>query len=134
MKMKDTTLYASGTALAVLVSIVALLAPHRAMEADNVPTPVVSGTELPAMLNSPETHCGDHRCADSEFDSLINDLQTQWSLTPDWIRAKCVDNSSVPTMERCILKQTEDWILQNPNRKAPWANPRNVGSIVRAGK
>lgn len=134
MKLKETTLYAAGTVLALLVGLVALAAPHAAMEADRVPTPDISGTSLPAMLNSPDTRCGDHACTELQFDSLADQLQTQWSLTPDWIRFKCAGNVTIPSIESCILTQTKFWVSQNDNRQAPWASSSKVGTILRQAK
>jgi hypothetical protein len=134
MKLKETTLYAAGTILALLVGLVALAAPHAAMEADRVPTPETSGTPLPAMVNSPETQCSDHGCSESEFEGLADQLQMQWSLTPDWIRFKCAGNVTIPSIERCILTQTAFWVSQNENRQAPWANPSKVGVIMSQAK
>lgn len=134
MKLKETTLYAVGTVLALLIGLVALAAPHAAMEADRVPTPDISGTPLPAMLNSAETRCNDHSCSESEFEALADQLQTQWSLTPDWIRFRCAGNVTIPSIERCILKQTGFWVAQNENRQAPWANPSKVGTIMSQAK
>lgn len=135
MKLKDTTLYAVGTVFVAMAAIAAAVPPRNAFDGNDIPVPIVSGTPLPAMLNSPDTHCGDQRrCSDAEFDSVISDLQTQWAITPEPIRFPCVANSTLPSMERCILKRTESWLAENPNRQAPWVNPKNVGAIAREAK
>lgn len=135
MKDKQTIFYAAGAFLAAFVTIIVVFSPHGMPGGNDIPVPIISGTSLPAMMNSADTYCGQHRCSDREFNSMIEGLRTQWAITPEWIRDRCVANATFPSMEQCIQKQTQSWIAENENRQAPWLNPENVGTIAaRVGK
>ncbi|MGC9953638.1 MAG: tetratricopeptide repeat protein [Rhizomicrobium sp.] len=89
--------------------------------------PAAKGSPLPAIHNSPDTECDYQRqCTDSEFVSVRDSLQRQWALAPEWLRAKCVSNSTYPSIEQCILNQTVSWLNTHPNAQAPWINPDNI--------
>lgn len=135
MKDKEAMFYAAGAFLAALIAITAVLSPHGMLSGSDIPVPVISGTTLPAMMNSSDTYCGPRRCSDREFNIMIDGLRTQWAITPEWIRDRCVANATFPSMEQCIQKQTQSWVAENSNRQAPWLNPNNVGTIAaRIGK
>jgi len=88
--------------------------------------PDSTGTPLPAIHNSSDTHCDYSRqFTDGQFADLMGALQRQWNLTPEWLRGKCLPNSTYPSMEDCILKQTMLWGNAHPDATAPWINPDN---------
>jgi hypothetical protein len=129
MSVKETTLYTAGTAVLAITALVALVPPRNFDNGNKIPAPIISGTQLPAMLNLPDTQCGEHRrCTDAEFNILVEGLQRRWAITPEWVRFNCVENSSFASMELCIRKQTGSWLAQNPNRQAPWMDPKNLAS------
>lgn len=133
MRSKETALYGVGIAVALLAAITAVV-PPRGVHAgiDWTSPPFVSGSVLPAMMNSSDTFCGNQRqCSDFEFNGEVDELQKQWAVTPQWVRSQCVVNSTVPSMERCIVKQTQTWLKENPNRQAPWVKTDSLGSNVR---
>ena len=136
MKFKETTLYAVGTCIALIVALLAVWPPANVHDVDPVvPQPVESGTELPAMMHSFDTTCGSGRqCTDAEFDVLMDDLQRQWAVTPEWVRSACAANSTIPSMEECIFRQTSVWLEKNSFRQAPWVDPQNLGSLTRYAK
>jgi hypothetical protein len=85
-----------------------------------------SGILLPAIHNSLDTHCSYQRqCTSEEFVELLETLRRQWALTPEWLRFRCLENSTYNTMESCILRQTTDWFGTHPHAQAPWINPDN---------
>ena len=128
---RGNTFYVVGTGVLALIGLAVVAPPRNANLGNVTPPAIVSGTPLPALLNSPDTQCGGRRCSDGEFDGLMSDLERQWAITPEWIRFKCVSNSTFPAMEQCILQETKSWIGKNPNRQAPWLNPANVGGVVK---
>jgi hypothetical protein len=130
MKHKEVISYAAGAFLAALVAITVTLSPHGALGGSDIPVPILSGAALPAMMNSPDTRCGPRHCSDLEFNNMVDGLRAQWAITPEWIRDNCVTDATLPSMERCIQKQTESWMAENSNRQAPWLNPENVGTIA----
>jgi hypothetical protein len=88
-------------------------------------------TSLPAVHNSADTECGDRRqCSDSEFAGLVDNLKRQWALVPEEIRSKCSVNSTYPSLEHCILKESITWLAKHPNGVAPWINPKNFDTGV----
>jgi hypothetical protein len=98
-------------------------------QAENSPNPVATasgetsaaGTPLPQIHNSPDLHCDFHReCTNAEFVGVVASLQEQWSLAPEWLRAKCVSNSTYPPIEQCLLRGTDSWLEKNPNAPIPW--------------
>jgi hypothetical protein len=120
---KDALLYGVGIAIAVIIGLVALWPPADVVNATEPAAPFISGTQLPALLNSPDTHCAANSpCTEIAFEGLVDSLQDQWAITPEWIRVACVANSSVPSIERCIIHKTVSWIALNPVRRAPWLN------------
>jgi hypothetical protein len=136
MKIKETSLYAIGTCIALVVALVAIWPPANVRDVEPViPQPLVSGTELPAMMHSFDTTCGSGRqCSDAEFDDLVGDLQKQWSITPEWVRSACAASSTIPSMERCIFRETSSWLDKNSFRQAPWLDPQNLGSLAAYAK
>lgn len=83
-------------------------------------------TLLPAIRNSPDTYCAFRRqCTQIEFLEATKTIGRQWELTPEWIRAKCAKFSTLPTIERCLLSETKDWLASHPNEQAPWIVPDN---------
>jgi hypothetical protein len=132
MRPRETTLYAVGMVLAALAGISAVMPPSSAHNSiDWSPPPFISGSQLPAMLNAPDTKCGNHReCTEYEFNDVVGDLQKQWAITPEWVRSKCGANVTVPSMERCIVEQTRTWLGKNSNRQAPWVKPETLGAIA----
>lgn len=128
---RGNTFYVAGTGVLVLIGLAVVAPPRNANLGNVLPPAIVSGTPLPALLNSPDTHCGGRRCSDGEFDGLTSDLQRQWAITPQWIRSDCISNGTFPAMERCILQETKTWLEKNSNRQAPWLNPANVGNVVK---
>ena len=130
-KLRDTTVYGLGACLAGLVTLTSVVAPSGRSVENDLPAPIISGESLPAMLNSADTHCdGQRPCSDLEFDALTSDLQRQWAITPQWIRLQCGGNVTLPSMESCIAQQTRSWLGGHPNRRAPWLDPHNAGSVV----
>lgn len=130
MRPKETLLYGLGITLAVLAALTAVV-PPRGVNAgvDLVSPPFVSGSQLPAMMNSRDTFCGEQRqCTDVEFNGAVDELRNQWAVTPQWIRSQCVVKSTVPSIERCIVTQTRSWLNENPNRQAPWVKTDFLGS------
>jgi hypothetical protein len=94
--------------------------------------PVFAGTELPELHNSPDTHCNSlnsddyaAQCTDAQFVEVLGDLRKQWAIVPEWLRLKCATNSTLPSMEKCIIHETETWLNTNPIGEAPWINPDN---------
>ncbi len=132
MRPRETTLYAAGIVLAALAGISAVMPPSSAHNGiDWTPPPFISGTQLPAMLNSADTQCGSRRqCTEYEFNDVVSDLQQQWAITPEWVRSECATNATVPSMERCIVEQTQTWLGKNSNRQAPWVKPETLGAIA----
>jgi hypothetical protein len=122
MRPKETILYGAGIAIAILVALAAVAPPRDLNAGVAWPSPpFVSGSQLPAMMNSTDTVCGDRRqCSDFEFNDAVDELRNQWAVTPQWVRSQCAANSTVPSMERCIVAQTRAWLNENPNRQAPW--------------
>ncbi len=85
--------------------------------------PFATSTPFPPVHNSPDTECAYHRqCTDDEFVGLLESLQRQWGLTPEWLRSKCVANYTYPSIEDCILNQTVSWLNTHPHEQAPWIN------------
>lgn len=133
MRPKETILYGLGIAIAILVALAAV-APPRDVNAgvEWAAPPFVSGSQLPAMMNSLDTVCGNQRqCTDFEFNGAVDELRSQWAVTPQWVRSQCGANSTVPSMERCIVTQTRAWLNENPNRQAPWVKSDWLGSNAR---
>lgn len=132
MRPRETTFYAAGMILAVLAGITAVMPPAGARNSiDWTPPPFISGSRLPAMLNSADTKCGNQRqCTEYEFNDVVSDLQRQWAITPEWVRAGCSANVTVPSMEHCIVRQTQAWLGKNSNRQAPWVKPETLGAIA----
>jgi len=132
MRPKETTIYIVGMVLAALVGMMAFVPPsgdHSDFEV-TMP-PFISGSRLPAMLNSADTKCGNQRqCTEFEFNDVVSDLQQQWAITPEWVRSECTANVTVPSMERCIVRRTQTWLGKNSNRKAPWVKPDTLGAIA----
>jgi hypothetical protein len=128
-----THLYCVGIGLVGMVLFLDLLVPPPNIDIGNTtPPPIISGTALPAMMNSPDTLCaGQRRCTDAEFDNLVDGLQRQWAITPEWVRLKCRANATFPSMEQCIRHQTGSWVAENPYRQAPWLDPENVGAVAK---
>jgi hypothetical protein len=94
------------------------------------PAPIIGGTQLPPIHNSVDTHCDyERQCTDDEFGRILNGLQKQWAMVPEWLRAKCISNSTFPSIENCILSQTVSWLKENPSEQAPWVNLDNLGEI-----
>jgi hypothetical protein len=88
-------------------------------------------TPLPAIHNSTDTECGDHRqCSDSEFAGLADNLRRQWALVPGEIRTQCSAYSTYPPLEHCILSKSISWMAKHPNDPAPWINPKNFDAGV----
>ena len=92
----------------------------------NRPASLVS-IPLPPIHNSTDTVCGQYKrsCSDQEFVQLLLGLQKVWALMPDWLRAKCVANSTFPAIYGCILKETAIFYTSNPSASAPWASPNH---------
>jgi hypothetical protein len=128
---RGNTFYVVGTGILALVGLAVVMPPRNANLGEVAPPAIVSGTPLPALLNSPDTHCEGRRCSDGEFNGLMSDLERQWAITPQWIRSQCISNGTFPAMEHCILQETRSWLGRNPNRQAPWLNPANVGDVVK---
>ncbi|HEY6466007.1 MAG TPA: hypothetical protein VIY69_08450 [Candidatus Acidoferrales bacterium] len=130
MRPKETILYGLGIAIAVLAAITAVVPPQSVNAGIDWPSPpFVSGSQLPAMMNSADTFCGNgRRCSDFEFNDAVDELQNQWAVTPQWVRSQCVASSTVPSIERCIVTQTRAWLNENPNRQAPWVKADFLGS------
>jgi hypothetical protein len=130
MRPKETTLYGLGIAIAVLTALTAVMPPRDVNAGvDWASPPFVSGSQLPALMNSSDTFCGEQRqCSEFEFNGAVDDLQKQWAVTPQWVRSRCVANSTVPSMERCIVTRTREWLNENPNRQAPWVKTEFLGS------
>jgi hypothetical protein len=103
----------------------------KATRSEAAPNP---GIEAPAIVNSADTICGapNRRCTDAEFPSVVAALQRQWTLTPEWLRAKCVGFRTFPAVEDCILGETVRWLGQHPGALAPWIAPEALG--LGAGK
>jgi hypothetical protein len=99
------------------------------------------GTPFPPIHNSPDIHCDffvlhpnapieneterqsyyeSHLCTDEEFAKVLGTLQRQWSGVPEWLRTNCVSNSTAPSVETCILRETIIWLNTNRNGQAPW--------------
>lgn len=130
MRPKATTLYGIGIGIALLAAITAVM-PPRDLNAGIGWTspPFVSGSVLPAMMNSSDTVCGSQRqCSDFEFNGAVDDLRKQWAVTPEWVRSQCSANSTLPSIERCIVARTQAWLHQNENRQAPWMKADFLGS------
>jgi hypothetical protein len=94
--------------------------------------PGFAGTELPELHNSPDAHCNSltsddyaAQCTDAQFVEALGDLRKQWAIVPEWLQLKCASNSTLPSMEKCIIHETETWLNTNPNGEAPWINPDN---------
>ncbi len=85
-------------------------------------------TPLPTIHNTPDKMCGNyesgiHKCTDAEFADLLKDLQKQWSLCPEWLRARCATNTSLNDIEGCIFRETISWLNVHSDAKAPWIDP-----------
>jgi len=136
MKFNETTFYGIGACVALTIALLAVWPPKNVRDVEpTMPQPFVSGMELPAMMHSFDTTCGPGRqCTDAEFDDLLGDLQRQWVITPQWVRSDCVGNSTIPSMEQCIFRQTSVWLDKNSFRQAPWLAPQNLGPLARYAK
>lgn len=132
MRSNETTFYIVGMVLAALVGMMAFMPPSGAhSDFEVTPPPFISGSRLPAMMNSVDTKCGNQRqCTEYEFNDVVSDLQKQWAITPEWVRSECAANATVPSMERCIVQQTQNWLGKNSNRQAPWVRPETLGAIA----
>ncbi|MGH9572451.1 MAG: hypothetical protein ACRD40_02820 [Candidatus Acidiferrales bacterium] len=133
MKLRETTtLYAAGIVVAALAGFMAVMPPPGAHSDFEVTAPpFISGSQLPAMLNSADTKCGNHyQCSEDEFNGVVGDLQRQWAITPEWVRLECTANATVPSMERCIMLQTQTWLGRNSNRQAPWVKREELGTVA----
>ena len=90
-------------------------------------------TPLPAIHNSPDTECSDHKqCTDEEFAGLVDSLRRQWTIAPEELRSKCAGYSTYPSLEHCILEGTVSWLDKHPNGEAPWINPKNFDPAIMA--
>lgn len=133
MRLRETTtLYAAGIVVAALAGFMAVVPPSGAHSDFEVTAPpFISGSQLPAMLNSADTKCGNQRqCSEYEFNGVVSDLQRQWAITPEWVRLECAANATVPSMEHCIVLQTQTWLGRNSNRQAPWVKPERLGTVA----
>ncbi|HKV46958.1 MAG TPA: hypothetical protein VJN69_02620 [Candidatus Acidoferrales bacterium] len=133
MKLRETTtLYATGIVVAALAGFMAVMPPagtHSDFEV--TAPPFISGSQLPAMLDSADTKCGNQRqCSEYEFNGVVSDLERQWAITPEWVRLKCAANTTVPSMEHCIVQQTQTWLGRNANRQAPWVKREKLGTVA----
>ena len=90
-------------------------------------------TPLPAIHNSPDTECNNHKqCTGEEFAGLVDSLRRQWAITPEELRSRCSGYSTYPSLEHCILVGTVSWFEKHPNREAPWINPKNFDAAIMA--
>ena len=89
-------------------------------------------TPLPAIHNSADTECDNRQCTDEEFAGLADNLRRQWAITPEELRSKCVGNSTYPSLEHCVLKETVSWLGKHPNGEVPWINPKNFDAAIMA--
>ena len=95
--------------------------------------PPAAVTPLPAVHNSPETECDDHRqCTDEEFAGLTDSLGRQWAITPEELRSRCAGYSTYPSLEHCILAESVPWLDKHPKEAAPWINPKNFDTAIMA--
>jgi hypothetical protein len=94
--------------------------------------PSPSITPLPAVHNSADTECDNRQCTDEEFAGLADNLRRQWAITPEELRSKCVGNSTYPSLEHCVLKETVSWLGKHPNGEVPWINPKNFDAAIMA--
>jgi hypothetical protein len=90
-------------------------------------------TPVPTIHKSPDTTCGGSKqCSDADFADLTGSLSRQWALVPEEIRAKCASNSTYPSAEQCVLKESITWLGKHPDAKAPWINPKNFDTAIMA--
>ncbi len=132
MRFRQTNLYAAGIMIAAFAALAAVSPPPAARNTiDWAPPPFISGSQLPAMMNSADTKCGNQRqCSEYEFEAVVSDLQRQWAITPEWVRNECAGNATVPSMEHCIVERTQAWLRKNSNRQAPWVKPDTLGTVA----
>jgi|ERR1700678_1954173 hypothetical protein len=137
------------TILIVLLIIVACVA-FRPIDFKRIPVPAVlkqinssipfhksapssEMTPLPAIHNSPDTECNNHKqCTGEEFAGLVDSLRRQWAITPEELRSRCSGYSTYPSLEHCILVGTVSWFEKHPNGEAPWINPKNFDAAIMA--
>lgn len=80
-----------------------------------------SASPLPPIHNSSDTLCEPGRqCNGQEFSTALMDLQRRWALTPGWLRAKCLKNSTLPAMDDCLIRHTVAWLKTNEGADTPW--------------
>jgi hypothetical protein len=90
-------------------------------------------TPLPAIHNSPDTECNNHKqCTGEEFAGLVDSLRRQWTITPEELRSRCSGYSTYPSVEHCVLVGTVSWFEKHPNGEAPWINPKNFDAAIMA--
>jgi len=88
-----------------------------------------SGTlPMPEIENSPEALCDAaggllRSCTDQEFETLRQQMNRMWTLTPDWIQSQCVANSTFPTLFTCVQDWTVVWLAAHPTSETPWVRP-----------
>lgn len=128
--MTTWTTFAVTLRRTYVLSLAVILGPTRNNGKSRAPSassgftqPFATSTPFPPVHNSPDTECAYHRqCTDDEFVGLLESLQRQWGLTPEWLRSKCVANYTYPSIEDCILNQTVSWLNTHPHEQAPWIN------------
>lgn len=115
------------------ISVPAALTPGDRSPASQPSAPASAITPLPAVHNSSDTECGEHRqCTDEQFTGLLDSLGRQWAITPEELRSRCAGYTTYPSVEHCVLAESVPWLDKHPKEPAPWINPKNFDTAIMA--
>jgi hypothetical protein len=76
---------------------------------------------LPVYQNTPDMECEEgQQCSDSEFAGALAEIRAKWPITPDWVKARCYTEPTIPTLTKCILQTSVSPLNPDPSGPMTW--------------